>query len=104
MEYQAQILDTQGNYSLVKWEGRKFPGLSIQGDSLHILREVLEEAELELTRGRVADALFAVGEALETVTGMDLSYREMMEKRGLGLPYPQSTDPGFGLVSAPEAR
>lgn len=77
----------QGNYSLVKWEGRKFPGLSIQGDSLHILRQVLEEAESELTTGSLVDALFAVREALDTVISMDLSYREMMEKRGLRLPY-----------------
>ena len=87
MENEAQILDTLGNYSLIKWEGRKFPGLTIQGDSLHILREVLEEAESELTSGNSVDALFAVREALETVTGMDLSYREMMGKRGLRLPY-----------------
>ncbi|WP_420832010.1 DUF6959 family protein [Nocardia huaxiensis] len=38
MEFDAHILDTQGNYSVVSWAGRKFPGLSIQGDSLHILR------------------------------------------------------------------
>ncbi|MEV6769832.1 hypothetical protein AB0N05_14510 [Nocardia sp. NPDC051030] len=87
MEYEAKILDVLGNYSLVKWEGRRFPGLTIQGDSLHVLREVLEEAELELTRENAEDALFAIREALETVTGMDISYREMMEKRGLDLPY-----------------
>ncbi|MGW4249607.1 DUF6959 family protein, partial [Nocardia sp. NPDC004722] len=34
MEYEARILDTNGSYSLVKWEGRAFPGISIQGDSL----------------------------------------------------------------------
>ncbi|WP_373281082.1 DUF6959 family protein [Nocardia niigatensis] len=87
MEDKARILDTLGNYSLIKWEGRKFPGLTIQGDSLRILREVLEKAESELARGSVADALFAVREALETVAGMDLSYQEMMEKRGLRMPY-----------------
>ncbi|QLY30099.1 hypothetical protein H0264_33800 [Nocardia huaxiensis] len=48
---------------------------------------MLEEAEAELVSGNVEDALFAIREALEKVTGMDLSYREMMEARGLKLPY-----------------
>ncbi|MEU1427177.1 hypothetical protein ABZ412_08875 [Nocardia sp. NPDC005746] len=87
MDEPAQILGVQGNYSLVRWEGRRFPGLSIQGDSLHILRGVLEEAESELTCGSLEDALFAVREALDTVIAMDLSYQEMMGQRNLPLPY-----------------
>ncbi|WP_433591166.1 DUF6959 family protein [Nocardia sp. CA-145437] len=87
MDEPAQLLGVQGNYSLVRWEGRKFPGLSIQGDSLHILREVLEEAESELTCGSLEDALFALREALDTVIAMDLSYQEMMGQRNLPLPY-----------------
>lgn len=87
MDEPARILGVQGNYSLVKWEGRRFPGLSIQGDSLNILRGVLEEAESELTCGSLEDALFAVREALDTVVAMDLSYREMMGQHNLQLPY-----------------
>ncbi|MFE5284817.1 DUF6959 family protein [Nocardia sp. NPDC056611] len=83
----AQLLGVQGNYSLVRWEGRRFPGLSIQGDSLHGLRSVLEEAESELTVGSLEDALFAVREALDTVIEMDLCYQEMMGQRNLKLPY-----------------
>ncbi|MFF0635015.1 DUF6959 family protein [Nocardia sp. NPDC004151] len=87
MDVPAQLLGVQGNYSLVRWEGRHFPGLSIQGDSLHILRAVLEEAESELTVGSLEDALFAVREALDTVIEMDLSYQDMMGQRNLKLPY-----------------
>ncbi|MFE3194249.1 DUF6959 family protein [Nocardia sp. NPDC059240] len=87
MEFESRVLDAQGNYALVKWEPRKFPGLSIQGDSLNILRGVLEEAESELAAGNIEDALFTLREALETVTAMDLSYQDMMKKQGLKLPY-----------------
>ncbi|WP_369640588.1 putative quinol monooxygenase, partial [Nocardia sp. JMUB6875] len=86
-EERAQVLDSRGNYYLTKREARKFPALSIQGDSLHILRTDLEEAESELSRGSVEDALFSVREVLETVVGMDLCYQDMMDKQGLKLPY-----------------
>ncbi|WP_083913362.1 putative quinol monooxygenase [Nocardia concava] len=90
----AQVLDSRGNYYLTKRETRRFPALSIQGDSLHILRKDLEEAESELSGGSVEDALFSLREVLETVVGMDLSYQEMMENQGLKLPYFDSGDTG----------
>lgn len=87
MEYKARVLDTQGDYSLVGWEGRRFPGLSIQGDTLRTVLEALAEAESELTRGNAEDALYAVREAREKVQGMSLSYEEMMSNVGFKLPY-----------------
>ncbi|WP_436838409.1 DUF6959 family protein [Nocardia xishanensis] len=41
MNHSAKIMATEGGYSLVSWEGRRFPGLTVQGDSLHILLDVL---------------------------------------------------------------
>ncbi|GAB4585035.1 DUF6959 family protein [Nocardia sp. IFM 10818] len=87
MGFEAQLLETQGDYSLVSWEGRRFPGLTIQGDSLHLLKETLQEAEAELSNRNIDDALFAVREALEKVESMESAYGQMMAKRGMKLPY-----------------
>ncbi|WP_306359080.1 hypothetical protein [Nocardia sp. CC227C] len=87
MEYEARILETQGDYSLISWEGRKFPGLTIQGDSLHLLKESIAEAENELSNGRFEDAGFALREALETLSAMEDAYLTMMNRKGLPLPY-----------------
>ncbi|MEV0341965.1 hypothetical protein AB0H49_23360 [Nocardia sp. NPDC050713] len=87
MEYDAKILDTDGIYSLVAWEGRRFPGLLMQGDSLSILLATLQEAASELRNGDVEDASFAVGEAVETVGSMIEAYERMMAACGRSLPY-----------------
>ncbi|MFI6871567.1 DUF6959 family protein [Nocardia sp. NPDC050406] len=87
MEYQARILDTNGDYSLIAWEGRRFPALTIQGDSLHTLKEVIKEAESELSNGNIEDATFAIREALEHVASMEAAYAQMMKQKGLILPY-----------------
>lgn len=92
MEYEARVLDTQGYYSLVRWEGRKFPGLLIQGDTLWTVLETLKEAESELKRGNAEDAAYAIQEAREKIQGMSISYEEMMSNVGLNLPYVKQAD------------
>lgn len=87
MEYDAKIMATEGGYSLVSWEGRKFPGLTIQGDSLHILLEVLQEAAEALRNGPIEDVESSLGEAIEIVGSMVAAYEFMMASRGKELPY-----------------
>ncbi|NNH75281.1 hypothetical protein HLB23_36440 [Nocardia uniformis] len=87
MEYEAKIIDSQGDYSLISWEGRRFPALTIQGDSLHLLNETLKGAQSELSRGNIDDAAFSIREAVEQVSSMEKAYGEMMQKKGLRLPY-----------------
>ncbi|MFB8008803.1 DUF6959 family protein [Nocardia sp. NPDC056000] len=87
MSYSAEIMETQGDYSLVKWEGRKFPGLLIQGDTLTTVLDDLSEARSELDVGNVDDGRFALGEALRKVEQMLSSYEEMMLLAGVKLPY-----------------
>ncbi|WP_282777168.1 MULTISPECIES: hypothetical protein [unclassified Nocardia] len=87
MEFEARVLGTQGDYSLIGWEGRRWPGLTIQGDTLRTLVEALTEAESELAGGNIEDAVYAIRESLEKVSGMSAAYEEMMSAAGWRLPY-----------------
>ncbi|MGV9412104.1 DUF6959 family protein [Nocardia sp. NPDC003693] len=87
MTYEATILATAGQHTLVQWEGRRFPGVTIQGDSLSILVAAAEEAEAELARGNAEDAGFALAEVREALTDMQRAYEAMMASVGKDLPY-----------------
>ncbi|WP_146102096.1 MULTISPECIES: hypothetical protein [Nocardia] len=87
MNTQAELLNTEGDYSLVSWSGRKFPGLLVQGDSLSILAETLAEAREELQKGDADEAQYAVDMALNTARSMLEAYERMMNDAGLNLPY-----------------
>ncbi|MFB8001338.1 DUF6959 family protein [Nocardia sp. NPDC056000] len=87
MEYDARIFDTQGGYSLVKWEGRKFPGLLVQGDTLWTVMETLNEAASSVEEGNLDDVEAAIQEAREALQSMLESYEYMMSAAGLKLPY-----------------
>ncbi|WP_439957245.1 DUF6959 family protein [Nocardia inohanensis] len=76
------MVGLRGNYALIRWEGRKFPSLSIQGDSLAIFAETLAEAGAELARGNLEDAAFALLEGSRTVTDMRKAYEEMVSEVG----------------------
>jgi len=69
-----RALGSRGNLQLAQADGRRFPGLLVQGDTLASLLEDLEE-----------DAPESV--ALVTVRDWVLAYEEMMAAHGLGLPY-----------------
>ena len=70
IEYFARL----GNLVLAKDEARRCPGLLIQGDTLHVLLEELEE-----------EAPASV--AAETVRSWLRAYEDMMGEQGFELPY-----------------
>jgi hypothetical protein len=83
----AELLQTQGDYSLMRWSGRRFPGLLIQGDTLSILCDDLEEIMSLLDGGDQEEAEFALSEVCKRVNGMRKSYEEMMDAESMSLPY-----------------
>lgn len=87
MSERAELLNTEGDYSLVSWSGRRFPGLLVQGDRLSILAETLAEARNELQNGIADEAYHAVDMALDTVRSMLGAYERLMNDVGLNLPY-----------------
>lgn len=87
MNRSAELLDTQGDYSLIKWEGRRFPGLLIQGDTLSILVSDIREVRDLLNEHDVDEALFATNELLTRMTRIQQAYEVMISSAGVKLPY-----------------
>jgi hypothetical protein len=67
----------------VQVEGRRFPGLLIQGDSLSIVRAVVRELQASLEARDDEAAGYAMREVEETVSAMVESYETMMRRAGL---------------------
>jgi hypothetical protein len=71
----------------VQLEGRKFPGLLVQGDSLKQV-EVLVEELMELRQRDAVDEFDEVlSEVAEVIKGLTESYESMMSEAQLALPY-----------------
>lgn len=74
-----EFLGVCGNTQLIQGDGRRFPGLLVQGDSLSCLLDDLEE---ELPRGH----------ATRTVRELVAAYELMMADAGRELPYFREPD------------
>lgn len=83
----AKVYGRRGNYALAQLDGRKYPGLLVQGDSLKQV-EVLVDELMELRQqgeaGEFEEALLEVAEVIKELVG---SYESMMSEAQLGLPY-----------------
>jgi hypothetical protein len=83
----ARVCARRGNHALVQLDGRKYPGLLVQGDSLKQVEAAVDDL-IELRRqgedGEFDEALREVAEVIKALTD---SYESMMREANLGLPY-----------------
>ena len=83
----ARVYGRRGNYALAQLDGRKYPGLLIQGDSLKQV-EVLVDEVIELRQqGEAGEFEEALQEVAEVIKGLVGSYESMMGEAQLRLPY-----------------
>ncbi|MEV6219040.1 MafI family immunity protein [Nocardia sp. NPDC051833] len=82
-----EAMATRGDYALLRWFGRKFPGLLVQGDTLSVLNETLAELKDLLNTGDIEEATFVLGELTRTMHGLQTSYEDMMKSAKIALPY-----------------
>ncbi|MGW5345541.1 DUF6959 family protein [Streptomyces sp. HUAS TT3] len=83
----SRLLAVEGNYAIIQVEGRNFPAAAIQGDSLKILQEALQELANSLDNGDITEARFPLEEvkvAIEELLGL---YEETSRRLGFKLPY-----------------
>lgn len=83
----AEVLAVSGNYSVVQLEGRRYPAVGLQGDSLKALHEVVEELADNLRSGDLEEATFALREIREAVSSLKSFYEESLAGAGISLPY-----------------
>ncbi|MFF1542440.1 DUF6959 family protein [Streptomyces sp. NPDC058291] len=86
-EISATVLAISGNYAVIHLEGRRYPALAVQGDSLKILQEAIEELAGNLRSGDLKEAGLPLGEIKSTVSAMLSAYEVAATETGFDLPY-----------------
>ncbi|MFJ8944092.1 DUF6959 family protein [Streptomyces sp. NPDC102395] len=84
---EAEPFTDGGNDAVVRLPGRRFPGVLIQGDSLHILRSDLAEVMEACERGELADARESAGLLLAGIDALLTRYTAALEEHGIPRPY-----------------
>ncbi|MGW6733316.1 DUF6959 family protein [Streptomyces sp. NPDC055013] len=86
-ETSATVLAVSGNYAVVRLPHRRYPALAVQGDSLKVLQEAVEELAENLGSGELEEAGFSLGEIRSTVSAMLSTYESASSEAGFDLPY-----------------
>ncbi|MFM9554146.1 MULTISPECIES: DUF6959 family protein [Streptomyces] len=86
-ETSATVLAVSGNYAVVGLPNRRYPALAVQGDSLKVLQEAVEELSEHLGSGDLEEAGFSLGEIRSTVASMLSTYESASREAGFDLPY-----------------
>ncbi|WP_328881044.1 DUF6959 family protein [Streptomyces sp. NBC_00299] len=76
-----------GNDAVVRLPGRRFPGVLIQGDSLHILRSDVPEVVEACERGRLAEAAESAGIVLASLDALLPRHATALERHEIEGPY-----------------
>ncbi|MDT0469517.1 DUF6959 family protein [Streptomyces gibsoniae] len=84
---EAELFTDGGNDAVVRLPGRRFPGVLIQGDSLHILRSDLAEVMEAYERGDLAEARRSTGLLLAGLDALLTRYADALEGHGIPRPY-----------------
>ncbi|MER5537409.1 DUF6959 family protein [Streptomyces mirabilis] len=77
---EAELFTDGGNDAVVLLPGRRFPGVLIQGDSLHILRSDVAEVVEACERGVLADAGESAGLLLAPLDALLTRYSVALER------------------------
>lgn len=84
------MLSQPTNYAVVHLPGRSFPGVVVQGDSLHEIVKDLGVMARLLSSGNL-EALAMEIEAMQTqLSDVLANYEQVCSARGIELPYPKS--------------
>lgn len=88
MNEPVKLLSSPTNYAVVQLPGRKFPGVVVQGDSLHSLVQNLEDLRQLSTAGKLDDVKSGITELCEMLGPVVTHYEAVCRERGIPLPYP----------------
>ncbi|MEU6554630.1 hypothetical protein ABZ915_30800 [Streptomyces sp. NPDC046915] len=84
---EAELFTDGGNDAVVRLPGRRFPGVLIQGDSLHILRSDLAEVVEVCGRGDLAEARDSVSLLLTGFDALLTRYEDALQQHEIPRPY-----------------
>lgn len=87
-----ELLDATTNAAVVRMPGRRFPGIVVQGDTLHswsVLADSLM-ASVNGTAGIDPEVALEMVELADLIRSHLDQYERVLRARGLELPYPTS--------------
>lgn len=84
---EAELFTDGGNNAVVRLPGRRFPGVLVQGDSLHILRTDVVELVEACDRGDLSDARDAAGLLLSGLDTLLERYAAALDEHEIPRPY-----------------
>jgi hypothetical protein len=83
----VELLDTTTNCAVVKLPTRKFPGVVIQGDSLHILWTSVNSAKSLCEAGDISEAIDELSLVSDILASYIGNYERVLKNRSINLPY-----------------
>ncbi|MDG5801855.1 hypothetical protein P9869_04090 [Streptomyces ossamyceticus] len=84
---EAELFTDGGNDAVVRLPGRKFPGVLMQGDSLHILRSDLAEVVEACELGDLAEARDSASLLLVSLDALLTRYENALQQHEIPRPY-----------------
>ncbi|MEU3618512.1 hypothetical protein ABZ725_40240 [Streptomyces sp. NPDC006872] len=84
---EAELFTDGGNNAVVRLPDRRFPGVLVQGDSLHILRTDVAELVEACERGDLADARDGAGLLLAGLDALLDRYATALAEHEIARPY-----------------
>ncbi|MGW1327622.1 DUF6959 family protein [Streptomyces antibioticus] len=84
---EAELYTDGGNDAVVRLPGRRFPGVLLQGDSLHILRSDLAEVAEASERGALTEARDSADLLLTNLDALLTRYEDSLRQHGIPQPY-----------------
>ena len=85
---QIDLLDATPNAAIVQLAGRAFPGVVIQGDSMHNLLALVRDAAARLRDSEADDCAGILSEAQGILQGYLTAYESVLHAKGIPTPYP----------------
>ncbi|MCX5255521.1 hypothetical protein OOK27_15485 [Streptomyces canus] len=84
---EAELSTDGGNDAVVRMPGRRFPGVLVQGDSLHVLRSDVAEVMQACERGDLDEARDSAGFLLADLDALMGRYEAALNQHGIPRPY-----------------
>ncbi|MEU2619650.1 hypothetical protein ABZ642_16165 [Streptomyces sp. NPDC007157] len=84
---EAELFTDGGNEAVVRLPGRRFPGVLVQGDSLHILRSDVAEVMEACERGELDEAPDSAGLLLTNLDALLSRYEAALSEHEIPRPY-----------------
>lgn len=83
----AELLSRPVNYAVVQLPERKYPGVVVQGDTLHSLLKQVEQMKMLLETNELEELADQIEDVSEHLSAALSHYEHICSERGIRLPY-----------------